>query len=152
MVGNKLLIAQLEAKMKILEGVQDVAVPPTGWIRATRSALGMSMQQLAKRLGVSRQSVSEMEKREKEGSLTLKSLKEAAKALDMTLVYGLVPKDGSLEALIDRKALELAQKIVTKTSVTMQLEDQRNSPDRIRKAIEERAEKLKLEKPRILWD
>jgi len=34
----------------------------------------------------------------------VKSLRETANALDMQLVYGLVPKDGSLDALIDRKA------------------------------------------------
>ena len=35
-----------------------------------------------------------MENREKDGSITIKALKEIAKALDMQLVYGFVPNDG----------------------------------------------------------
>ena len=53
----------------------------------------------------------------------------------MQLVYGFVPNDGSLDALIERKASELAAKIVHRTSNTMKLEDQENSKDRIEKAL-----------------
>ena len=51
----------------------------------------------------------------------------------MQLVYGLVPKDGSLEALIERKAKELAKQIVMPTSNTMKLEDKKNPKERIEK-------------------
>ena len=60
----------------------------------------------------------------------------------MDLVYALVPKDGSLDALIERKARELAIKIVSRTSNTMRLEDQENSTERIKKAIDEGATEL----------
>ena len=93
-----------------------------------------------------------LEAREADGTLTIKNLQEAARALDMKLVYGLVPNDGSLDALIERKAKELAKQIVSRTSTTMKLEDQANSPERISKAIEERANSLKLEMSKILWD
>ena len=93
-----------------------------------------------------------MEQREKNGSITLKSLRDTAKALDMELVYGFVPTDGSLNALIERKARELATKIVSRTSHSMTLEDQGISDERIEKAIEERATRLKYEMPKILWD
>lgn len=126
--------------------------PPTGWIKAIRTALGISMRQLGNRLSITKQSVQDIEKREQEGSITLKALKEAAKALDMQLVYGFVPNDGTLEALIDRKAKELATQIVSRTSNTMKLEDQENSKQRIEKAIEERAIVLKNEMPKSLWD
>jgi hypothetical protein len=75
-----------------------------------------------------------------------------ANALDMQLVYGFVPKDGSLDALVDRKAREMANQIVMRTSNTMKLEDQENSPERIEKAIEERAAVIKSEMPKTLWD
>jgi len=152
MKTNKLQIEQLESKIKALETITNVAMPPTGWVKAIRSALGISLHQFANKLSISRQSASEIEQREKSGAITIKSLKEAARALDMTLVYGLVPEDGSLDALIERKAQELARKIVARTSTTMKLEDQANSQERINKAIEERAQKLKLEMPKILWD
>ena len=70
----------------------------------------------------------------------------------MELVYGFVPKDGSLDALIDRKAKELATQIVLRTSNTMKLEEQQNSPQRIQKAIEERTAAIKYEMPKMLWD
>jgi len=54
--------------------------------------------------------------------------------------------------LIERRATELAAKIVLRTSNTMTLEDQGNSKYRIKKAIKERAEEIKNEMPKILWD
>lgn len=143
---------QLNSKMQAFASLQKVAVPPTGWIKAVRLAIGMSMEQLGKKLSITRQGVQNMERREQDGSLTLKSLREAAKAFDMQLIYGFVPLDGSLDALIDRKARELAIQIVMRTSNTMKLEDQENSKERIEKAIEERAITIKNEMPKTLWD
>lgn len=138
--------------MQAFSSLQKVATPPTGWLKAIRLALGISLQQLADKLKVTRQSLSEMEQREQDGSVTLKSLRDVANALDLQLVYGFVAKDGSLEALIDRKAKELATQIVMRTSNTMKLEDQENSSERIEKAIEERATAIKNEMPKALWD
>lgn len=152
-MGKKSLqIQQLNSKMRAYASLQKVAPPPTGWIKAIRTALGMSMQQLGKRLSITKQSVQDVERREKNGSITIKSLREAAKALDMQLVYGFVPVDGSLEELIDRKAKELAIQIVLRTSNTMKLEDQENTKQRIEKAIREMATTLKNEMPKTLWD
>lgn len=117
-----------------------------------RISLGISLQQLADKLSVSKQSVQETEQREQEGHITLKRLRETAEAMDMQLVYGLVPKDGSIEKLIDRKARELAEQIVNKTAHTMKLEGQENSPKRLKKAIEERKIIIKNDLPKILWD
>ncbi len=138
--------------MLAFTSLQKVAPPPTGWIKAIRNAIGMSMLQLAKRLSITKQSVQDIERREKDGSISIKALREAARALDMQLIYGFVPNDGSLEALIDRKAKELATQIVQRTSNSMKLEDQENSKQRIEKAIEERAAIIKNEMPKTLWD
>jgi DNA-binding NarL/FixJ family response regulator len=70
----------------------------------------------------------------------------------MELVYGFVPKDGSLEAYINKKALALAKTIVLRTSHTMKLEDQENTSQRIEKAITERQKRLVNELPKALWD
>ncbi|RLD22085.1 MAG: mobile mystery protein A [Bacteroidetes bacterium] len=149
---KKLQIEQLESKIEVFAPTTKIAIPPTGWIKAIRLALGMSMQQLADRLSITRQSVQAMELREKEGAISLKSLREAARALDMDLVYGFVPKDGSLDDLIERKARLLATQIVNRSSNSMKLEDQENSERRIKKAIEERTTLLKHEMPKVLWD
>jgi len=152
MSKNALQRQQLNSKMMGFAALRQVSIPPTGWIRAIRSALGMSMQQLGNRLNVSRQGVRDMERREKEGAITIRSLRDIAHALDMQLVYGFVPNDGSLDALIEKRATELAKQIVMRTAHTMKLEDQANSRERMEAAIQERALELKTEMPKRLWD
>ena len=132
--------------------LKQISTPPTGWVKAIRTALDMTMQQLANQLNKSTQSVNDIERREKDGSITIKALREAANGLDMDLVYGLVPRDGSLENLIDRKARALATEIIMRVNNTMILENQENSKQRIKKAIEERTMALKYEMPKVLWD
>ena len=152
-MGKKSLqLQQLNSKMLSFTSLNQIAVPPTGWIKAIRTSLGMSMQQLGNKLSISKQGILDIEKREKEGSITIKALREIGQALDMQLVYGFVPNDGSLDALIEKRATELATKIVFRTSASMKLEDQANTDTRIKKAIEERAEEIKKEMPKILWD
>lgn len=149
---KNLLKQQLNSKMASYATLKYVAIPPTGWIKGIRNALGMSMQQLGNKLSITKQSVQEIEQREKEGRITIKSLREVACAMDMQLVYGFVPNDGSLDALIDRKAKELAIQIVMRTTNTMKLEDQHNSAERLEQAIQERTIAIKNEMPKILWD
>jgi predicted DNA-binding mobile mystery protein A len=152
-MGKKSLqIQQLNSKMLAFKSLQQITPPPTGWIKAVRNAIGMSLLQLGKRLSITKQSVQEIEGREKDGSITIKGLREVANALDMQLIYGFVPKDESLEMMIERKAKELATKIVMRTSNTMKLEDQENTKQRIEKAIQERAFAIKTEMPKTLWD
>jgi predicted DNA-binding mobile mystery protein A len=152
-MGKKSLqLQQLNSKMLGFASLKQVAMPPTGWIKAIRTAIGMSMQQLGNKLNVSKQGIMDIEKREKDGSITIKSLREIARAMDMQLVYGFVPNDGSLDALIEKRATELATQIVMRTANTMKLEDQANSKKRIETAIRERAAAIKNEIPKILWD
>jgi predicted DNA-binding mobile mystery protein A len=152
MTQKTLQLQQLNAKMQQFSALQNMAIPPTGWIKAIRHALGMSTQQLSNKLSITRQSMLELESREQKGTITIKLLRETAKALDMQLVYGFIPIDGSLEQLINRKAKELATQIVLRTSNTMKLEDQENTKERIEKAIEERIIAIKNEMPKALWD
>ena len=152
MPKKTLQIQQLNSKMLAFANLQSVVPPPTGWLKAVRTALGMSLRQLSNRLSITKQSMQEIEQREIDGSITIKSLRDAAKAMDMQLVYGFVPIDGSLEELINRRAKELATAIVLRTSQSMKLEEQENSGQRIKKAIEERATIIKNEMPKSLWD
>ena len=149
---KQLLIHQLEKKAAAYAEAARVITPPTGWVKAIRTALGMTMEQLAAKLSMTKQAVLEIEKREKEGRITLNSLQQTADAMDMKLVYGLIPKDGSFENLIERKAHALAKEIVLRTSQSMKLEDQENSEERIREAIAEKKLKFKYEIPKALWD
>jgi predicted DNA-binding mobile mystery protein A len=152
MSKKSLQLQQLDSKLLSFSSLRQLAIPPTGWVKAIRTALGMSMQQLGNKLKISKQGILDIEKREKEGSITIKSLREIARAMDMQLVYGFLPNDGSLDALIERRAAEIATQIVMRTSNTMKLEDQTNSNERIEEAIKERATAIKNEMPKILWD
>jgi len=152
MRNNKVQFQQLNEKMNQLTGLQHVNVPPIGWIKAIRNGIGMSMEQLGKKLSITKQGVMDIEKREKEGAITIKSMKEIAKAMDMQFVYGFVPNAGSLEQMIETRALEIAKIIVERTSTTMKLEDQANSKERVEKAIKERASEIINKTPKILWD
>jgi len=125
--------------------------PAKGWLATIRTALGMPMNSLATKLGITATGIKRMEQREANGSISLQVLRKAADALDMHLVYALVPKDGSLQKLIERRALAVAQEIVLRTHQTMTLEGQAVTDERLREAIAEKAEELQREMPRILW-
>ena len=152
MRNKKLQFQQLNEKILQLAGMQHVIVPPIGWIKAIRNGIGMSMEQLGKKLSITKQGVMDIEKREMEGAITIKAMQEIAKAMDTKFVYGFVPNAGSLEQMIETRALEIAKTIVLRTSTTMKLEDQVNSKERIEKAIKERAKEIINKTPKILWD
>ena len=149
--NNRRIIRQLDQKINGLQPLRE-SRPATGWVNLIRKTLHISLRQLGSKMAVTPQSIRSIEKREKEKTITLQTLSDAAEALDMILVYGFIPKDGSLEKLIARKAYEKAEKIVTRTSASMKLEDQENSKDRIEQAIVELAEEIKWDMPKSLWD
>lgn len=151
-LNRTLVLEQLDKKMQKYAVIADSDLPPKGWIYSIRTALNMSLAQLGKRLKKTAQSVREIEERERDKSLTLKRLIEVSEALNLRFVYGFVPKDFSLEKLIEKRAIEVAREIVMRTSHTMSLEDQQNNDVRLQNAIKDRAEKIKQEVPRFLWD
>lgn len=151
-VNKLLMIEQLDKKLAKFAQIEADAVPRGGWIKAIRTSLNISLLQFAKILKKSSPTVKELEEREAEKNITLKKLAEVGEALNLRLVYGFVPKDGSLEKFIEKRAYKIAEEIVMRTSHTMKLEDQENSEERLRKAIKDRAEKIKNELPKYLWD
>ena len=149
---NKILVEQLDEKLKTFANAKDVKVPERGWVYAIRKTLNMTLLQLGNKLGITPQAAKGIEEREASESISIKSLREVGRALDMQLVYGFVPMDNSVEKLIERKARNLAQKIVLRTHHNMQLEDQANSNERISEAIEELTQELKTELKKSLWN
>jgi predicted DNA-binding mobile mystery protein A len=145
-------LQQLSNQTALFWKLLSISAFSDGWIKTIRTSLGMTMQQLGNKLNVSKQNILEIERRELEGNITLKSLRELGNAMDMQLIYGFAPKDGSIEAMIERKAMALATKIVMRASQTMKLEGQENSKAFLEKAIQEKAIILKLEIPKALWD
>ncbi len=87
------------------------------------------MRQLGNMMSITPQSVKEIEEREKSGTITLKVLRQFGQVLNLKLVYGFIPSDGSLEKIIEQRALVLAKEIVNRTSASMKLENQENKMD-----------------------
>jgi predicted DNA-binding mobile mystery protein A len=149
---QQLLIQQTDKKLAVFKPLTSNVIPAKGWINTVRTSLKMSFRQLGNRLKISAQSAKEIEDREANGTITLNSLKEAANALDLKLVYGFVAKSGSLEQMIEDRAKEIATEIVMRTNITMTLEDQQNSKERIEQAIAQKTTEIKFDMPKYLWD
>ena len=71
----------------------------TGWVKSIRQAIGMPVDELARRLGVCRWEVHRLEQSEKNSRIMLSTLSRAAEGLGCELVYALTPKKGTLEEL-----------------------------------------------------
>ncbi|QJP33924.1 mobile mystery protein A [Nonlabens sp. Ci31] len=149
---RKLLIEQLEQKLQPFSPTRKVLVPERGWTNTIRTTLHMTMAQLGAKLNITRQGVKRIEESEANGTITLNSLKGVANAMDLKLVYALVPKHGTINDLIQIKAEKLAQKIVLRTNQNMKLEDQGIGDEKIAKTIKELASEIKREMRKSLWD
>lgn len=115
--------------------------PPRGWIRAVREALGMTTAQLAQRLGIAQPSAVGLEKAEASKAITLATLERAARALDCTLVYALVPRK-PLENLVQERAREAARERLRTIGHSMALEDQHVHEEDERAQLERLAQSL----------
>jgi predicted DNA-binding mobile mystery protein A len=124
--------------------------PTTGWIRTIREALGMTMAQLGKRLGISPQSLRNLEERERKGTISVAKLREAAEAMDCELKIAFVPRS-SLEATVQAQAARRATEQRDRLIHTMRLESQEAGVSEVLE--EKRAIELWLTKrARRLWD
>lgn len=150
--NRRLLADQLDKKLQPFREAEKVIVPEPGWIYTIRTALNIKLDQLARKLQVTRQGIKKMEERESSGAITINALRDIGKAMDMKFIYGFIPADGTIENLIERKSAELAKKIVLRTHQQMKLEDQGNSAERIEKAIQELTMELKQEINKAIWD
>lgn len=114
---------KLDERLTPLKHASRFAVPPKGWLRAIREAIGMTGAQFAARLGIKPPSVIDIEKSEATGSIQLKTLQRAAAALDCQLVYALVPRT-SLEEAVNARARRIALKAIKRVAHSMALEGQ----------------------------
>ena len=139
----------LDTQLKPLRDMEPLIRPGRGWIRAIREAIGMTTGQFARRLGVSQPRVAALEKAEADGVVTLKSLRQAAEALDCDFVYALVPRK-PLEQVVKDRARDVAERQLARTDQTMRLENQAVSKARMARARDELAAEL-LRSDRRLW-
>jgi predicted DNA-binding mobile mystery protein A len=141
---------QLDKTFAQLTNLKTLQAPVKGWLRSIREALGMSGKQLGKRLEVSQPRVVQLEKDELSGALTLKTMRQAAEAMDCVFVYAVVPRT-SLEETMHRQARKVATERLSRTSHTMLLEDQMVSNDEQKKMFEDKVEDLIRNIPNDFW-
>ena len=99
----------MDQKLAVFKDVEKVTVPQKGWINTIRTTLNMTMEQLGTKLKLTKGAVQKIEEREAIGQITINKLKDVGEALDMQFVYGFVPKDGTIDNLINLKAEKLAR-------------------------------------------
>lgn len=144
-------LRRMDARLETLRNqfVHAAQAPGDGWIRTLREALGMTEEQLARRLSLSKQGVHELERREREQKVSLSTLRAAAAALDAELVYAIVPRQ-PIQRTLEERARQLAVEHVSRVNRTMNLEDQTVAAEEVEALIHDYASRL-LERPRELW-
>lgn len=124
------------------------ARPHAGWVRAIREALGMSSEDLARRMNVSAVAVIKLEDRERRAAATLGALERAADALDCDVVYALVPRRPLTEQ-VQRRAEAVARAELAPTLTSMHLEEQGLEAEQVQEVIADRV--VELMNDRRLW-
>lgn len=149
---KKIVTAQYQSLVdRAVAATQGLSVPKEGWIRTVRKALGMSGAQLARRLGVTRALVSNTERAELSGSVTIKAMQQMARAMDCQFVYAIVPA-GAIQDMISQRAREKALAIVERASKHMALEAQTLSKEQIDFEIRRLQQELANGLPSDLWN
>jgi predicted DNA-binding mobile mystery protein A len=148
---KRLIQEQLQKTLENFLCLRDAQRPAMGWLRAIRQALGMSGRQFARRLGVSAPWISTLEKNEVAGSVTIKTMHQAADALDCVFVYALVPRK-ELGEIVRERAISLAKRKLARVSHSMLLEAQQLSEEEEKRAFETEMEELIRDMPKELWD
>ena len=149
---KKLVLEQLDRKLSAFYDMGKIQIPEKGWIRSIRTALNMTLEQFGNKMGMTKQGAKKIEASESSASISLKSLKEVARVLDLSFVYAFVPNAGSFEKMVEEKSRHLAKKIVLRANQNMLLEDQSMKEERIESAIEELSQEIKREMRRSIWD
>lgn len=125
--------------------------PPKGWIRAIRDALGLTVRQLAHRMGKSHSVVVRLEGSEAADTITLGSLRAAAEAMNCTLVYAIVPNRPLAETARER-ATAIADAHLARVHHTMRLEDQALEREDLEQQRERLIESILARGGSRLWD
>ena len=138
----------LDSRFAEIGAAEHFTPPVRGWIKALREALGMSSQQLARRLAISQPSLAAMERSEAKGTAQLRSLRRVAAALDCQLVYALVPNK-PLDTMLRERVRQVARQRLPAVAHTMLLEQQSLPPEDDEAQL---AAYGRFLDPRKLWD
>ncbi|MBM3275702.1 MAG: mobile mystery protein A [Candidatus Sericytochromatia bacterium] len=143
-------LRQLEDRLDRIRGSAAVDPPRDGWLRTIRLAIGMTTEQLADRLGVTRQAVLQLEAAERKQTASWTSLRKAANAMDCDVLVALVPR-GSLTQVLTRQGRVQAERHLARASHSMKLDAHVVGQDEMARQVEELADELATDRPRGLW-
>ncbi len=125
---------------------------PQGWIRSSRTAIGMTLKQLAERLGFSVPAAKNFEMREVDEAITLASLRKIANAMEMDLVYYFKPKQDSLDDLLQFRSELKAKELMERSNQAMLLENQEADNKNKSREYDRLITEIRNQKLSSLWD
>ncbi len=150
--NKKIQIDQLDRMIKPIVEAGDFAMPERGWINLIRNTINISEEQFSDRLKLNRGGIFSLERSEKDGSISIDTLSEVAEALEMKLIYAIIPKDGTLDQFISRKAKTLATQIVLDSDPTIKIDRNGEYAEDVVESIESLATDIKRELRKSLWE
>ena len=111
----------------------------------------MTGRQLAARMAVAPSRIPVIEEAETTGSTTLKTLRQAAMAMNCAFVYAFVPIE-PLDDILRERAMQKAQKEITRLDHTMRLENQSLVKSDLDAEQQRTIERILAGSLRGLWD
>lgn len=146
MNARVLQIRALDKKTFDLKSAKNIVPQSSGWIKTVREAIGMTVSQLAARLGVTQPRITKMESNE--DNLKLSTMKKAAEAMNCEFVYYFKPRT-TFQNLVDEQAQKKAAEVLKTVNVNMALENQEIAED---EAVKDFASDLINTKIKQIWD
>lgn len=146
MNARVLQIRALDKKTSDLKSAKNIVPQSSGWIKTVREAIGMTVSQLAARLGVTQPRITKMESNE--DNLKLSTMKKAAEAMNCEFVYYFKPRT-TFQNLVDEQAQKKAVEVLKTVNVNMALENQEIAED---EAVKDFASDLINKKIKQIWN
>ncbi len=130
---------QLDLLDKKFIKFKEINLPKKGWINTVRTSLSMTLEQLAKRLGVSTSAVSQFEQSEIQENISLQTLQKVANAMNCKLSYVFIPNNKSFHSIIKDQARKKAKEMVKDVNDSMALENHKvkNNTDSVKSLTKE---------------
>ncbi len=143
---------QIDRYLSLYSHIKELPPPKSGWVKYIRNALGMTTQQLANRLKVTRANVARIEQAEMHNGITLKALSNVAQAMNCRLVYAIVPNT-TIKQIIEEQARKYVKKHLNEVSYHMALESQTVKDKKALEAqIEDLVQKFLSKSTKAIWD
>ena len=150
-ITSRLERVSLDKAFDKIRNVMYIKKPINGWIRTIRESLGMSIAQLAKRVGVVSSRIYKIENDEIDNKLTLNTLENIAKALNCKLFYVLIPEK-PLQTILEDQAKKKAAEESRRVIHSMFLEGQNLDMEDQKEFIKIQSEDLLHNRINKIWE